>query len=60
MIGLIDADVIPYIVCFNKAGEPEKTLEEAISSANSYLQGLINGTSVDEFILFFTIGRNYR
>jgi 5'-3' exonuclease len=60
MIGLIDADHIPYIVCYNKIGEPEKTLEEAISSANSYLQGLINGTKVEEFHLFFTIGKNFR
>ncbi len=60
MIGLIDADFIPYIVCYNKVGEPEKTLEEAISSANSYLSGLINGTKVDEFHLYFTIGTNFR
>lgn len=60
MIGLIDADHIPYIVCYNKIGEPEKTLEEAIKSANSYLQGLINGTNVEEFHLFFTIGKNFR
>lgn len=60
MIGLIDADHIPYIVCYNKIGEPEKTLEDAISSANSYLQGLINGTNVEEFLLFFTIGTNFR
>lgn len=60
MIGLIDADVISYVVCHNKIGEPEKTLEEAISSANSYLQGLINGTNIEEFHLFFTIGSNFR
>lgn len=60
MIGLIDADHIPYIVCYNKIGEPEKTLEEAINSANSYLSGLINGTNVEEFHLFFTIGKNFR
>lgn len=60
MIGLIDADHIPYIVCYNKIDEPEKTLEEAISSANSYLSGLINGTNVEEFLLFFTIGTNFR
>lgn len=60
MTGLIDADFIPYIVCYNKVGEPEKTLEEAISSANSYLQGLINSTNIDEFHLYFTIGKNFR
>ncbi len=60
MIGLIDADHIPYIVCYNKIGEPEKTLEEAIQGANNYLQGLINGSSIEEFHLFFTIGRNFR
>jgi 5'-3' exonuclease len=60
MIGLIDADHIPYIVCYNKVGEPDKSLEEAISNANNYLQGLINGSNVDEFILFFTIGKNFR
>ncbi len=60
MIGLIDADFIPYIVCYNKIGEPEKTMEEAISSANSYLSGLINGSKIDEFHLFFTIGSNFR
>lgn len=60
MIGLIDADHIPYIVCYNKVSEPEKTLEEAISSANSYLSGLTNGANVEEFNLFFTIGKNFR
>lgn len=60
MIGLIDADHIPYIVCYNKVSEPDKTLEEAISSANSYLSGLINGSKIDEFHLFFTIGKNFR
>jgi 5'-3' exonuclease len=60
MIGLIDADFIPYFVCYNKQDEPEKTLDEAISSANSYLQGLLNGTSVEEFNLFFTVGKNFR
>jgi hypothetical protein len=60
MIGLIDADFIPYIVCYNKIGEPEKTMEEAISSANSYLSGLINGSKIDEFHLYFTIGSNFR
>lgn len=60
MIGLIDADFIPYIVCYNKIGEPEKTMEEAISSANSYLSGLINGSKIDEFHLFFTTGKNFR
>lgn len=60
MIGLIDADHIPYIVCYNKIGEPEKTMEEAISSANSYLSGLINGSKIDEFHLYFTIGKNFR
>lgn len=60
MIGLIDADHIPYIVCYNKVSEPDKTLEEAISSANSYLSGLINGANVEEFNLFFTIGKNFR
>lgn len=60
MIGLIDADFIPYVVCYNKIGEPEKTLEEAIRSANSHLQGLLNSANVDEFHLFFTLGRNFR
>ena len=60
MIGLIDADFIPYFVCYNKQDEPEKTLDEAISSANSYLQGLLNGTNVEEFNLFFTVGKNFR
>ena len=60
MIALIDADFIPYFVCYNKQDEPEKTLDEAISSANSYLQGLLNGTNVEEFNLFFTIGKNFR
>lgn len=60
MIALIDADHIPYIVCYNKQDEPDKTLEEAISSANSYLQGLLNGVNVEEFNLFFTIGKNFR
>ena len=60
MIGLIDADSIPYVVCYNKIGEPEKTLEDAIKQANSYLQGLINGSGINEFHLFFTTGRNFR
>ena len=60
MIGLIDADFIPYVVCYNKIGEPEKTFEEAIRSANSHLQGLLNVTNVEEFHLFFTIGKNFR
>jgi len=60
MRALIDADFIPYFVCYNKQDEPEKTLEEAISSANSYLQGLLNGTNVEEFNLFFTVGKNFR
>jgi hypothetical protein len=60
MIGLIDADSIPYVVCYNKIGEPDKTLEDAIKQANSYLQGLINGSGINEFHLFFTIGRNFR
>ena len=60
MIGLIDADHIPYIVCYNKIDEPEKTLEDAIKQANNYLQGLNNGTNVEKFLLFFTIGTNFR
>jgi 5'-3' exonuclease len=60
MIGLIDADHIPYIVCYNKIGEPEKTLEDAIKQANNYLQGLLNGANIDEFHLYFTIGTNFR
>lgn len=60
MIGLIDADHIPYIVCYNKQDEPEKTLEECINGANNYLQGLINGSNILEFNLFFTVGKNFR
>jgi hypothetical protein len=36
MIGLIDADHIPYIVCYNKVGEPDKSLEEAISQLRNF------------------------
>ena len=60
MIGLIDADMISYICCYNKIGEPEKTLEEAISSVNSYLQSLLNNAQIEEFHLFFTLGKNFR
>lgn len=60
MIGLIDADHIPYIICHNKKDEPEKTLEECIQGADSYLSGLINGSKILEFHLFFTIGKNFR
>ena len=60
MTGLIDCDFVPYLVCYNKIGESEKTLEDCIKGADNYLLGLINGCNLSNFLLFFTVGKNFR
>lgn len=60
MIGLIDADHIPYTICYNKKGEPEKSFNDCIDGVNKYLSNIINKLNLSEIHLFFTLSKCFR
>jgi len=60
MIGLIDADHIMYLICWNKKDETLKSLEDCYSAVDSYVLKLVNTLDLTSIHLFLTIGRGFR
>jgi 5'-3' exonuclease len=53
-VAIHDADNIPFVVCYNKKGHDEKTLEECISLADNMVNELNRVTGANRYILCFT------
>lgn len=60
VVALIDADFIPYYVCHNKDGEPEKTLADCKRLADEFIQSICVATKADKFACFLTVGKCFR
>ena len=72
---LIDSDYILFIACnpnkvLDKYGKPlrkddkyvyqDKTLEQAISTCDSYITDILNVSKADSYLFFLTAGNNFR
>src|ERR1022692_2957605 len=57
---IFDADVIMYIVCYNKDKLIEKSLEQCYLDVDSFINNVIGFTKADSYLFFLTIGRNFR
>ncbi len=60
-VAIFDADGIPFVTCFNKKGELEKSIYDCIQLTDDYINNIINMVGCNEYILCLTKGKcNYR
>ena len=63
-IALIDADFIPYYVCYNKRDENdvvvEKTFDDCKLLVDSFIETMLKSTKATHFLLAFTVGKCFR
>lgn len=52
---LIDGDFIPYYVCYNKKGAPEKTLQQVLQDCNKLVWNLLTETKATQYIGFLGV-----
>jgi 5'-3' exonuclease len=58
--GVYDADFIPFIVCHNRKGQEEKTLEECILQCDDIIANINTAIKCDTFVGFLTKGKCFR
>lgn len=59
-IALIDADSLIYINLYSKKDVPPKSLEECKLALDNYIVTILDNTEATHYLLFLTIGRNFR
>lgn len=58
--GVYDADFIPFIVCHNRKGEEEKSLEECMLQCDDLIANINSAINCTTFVGFLTKGKCFR
>lgn len=59
-VAVYDADNIPFYVCHNKKGEPEKTFDDCINLCDNLIFNTNNRINADYYVGFLTKGKCFR
>ncbi len=60
IIGVYDADFLPYFVCFNKKDAEEKTEDDCIRICDEFIANINKSILCDQFVGFLTKGKCFR
>lgn len=59
-VSIIDADFIPYYICYNKKDETPKTLDDIYVGINKYMTFLLDITKATRFVGFLSPKKTFR
>lgn len=60
LIGVFDADFIPFIACHNKKDTEEKDLNKCIEDCDNLIDNVVKAIKCDYFVGFLTKGKCFR
>jgi 5'-3' exonuclease len=60
IVAVIDADFIPFYVCYNKKGQEEKTLDDCINICDNFINNILKATNADYYVGYLTKGKCFR
>lgn len=60
LVGIWDADFIPFIICHNKKDAEAKTLEQCIQLCDEFIESINTTLGLDYYVGFLTKGKCFR
>lgn len=60
LVGIWDADFIPFIICHNKKDTEAKTLEQCIQLCDEFIESINTTLGLDYYVGFLTKGKCFR
>lgn len=59
-VNILDADFIPFFVCYNKKGKPEKSADDCIKLCDDFIRNMNGFTRADKYGGYLTKGKCFR
>lgn len=59
-VNVIDADFIPFYVCYNKKGDEPKTLQACLDICDDFINNINKYTGAVHYIGYLTVGKCFR